>query len=244
MIRVVSGFAPSAREVYGDRFLATFDAHWPKSVELQVYVEEMFPMPRAAERLLWDIEGAADFASRHMQRPSSNGRVVRPGWTPKDRAKGYSFRFDAYKFFKQILIPNAAAADMRDGDILVWLDGDVETIAPVPEGFVEGLLGDHDLVYLGREPISHSEIGFWAVRLTDTTRYFLWAIANCYTSDAFLELREWHSAFVWDSIRRDMFIRSTSLSRGRSGHVWPHTALAPYLRHDKGDRKTNVGMRR
>lgn len=159
-----------------------------------------------------------------------------PCWKDRERAAGYSFRTDAFKFWKQILIPEAAARGLADGDILVWIDADVQTTAPVPAEFVPTLLGSSNLCFLGREP-KHSEIGFWAVRLNPQTRAFLTAIAEVYRSDAFLTLPQWHSAFVWDHVRRGTGLSERNLSPGGSGHVWPTTALGRFMRHDKGDRK-------
>lgn len=237
MIRVCSGFSPTGRGQYGERFLRSFDAHWPSSVELQVYVEEPMDMPRDAWRSLWDIPGAAEFHLRHAQDLAAQGLTQQPCWKDKERARGYSFRTDAYKFWKQIVIPQAAAADMADGDILVWIDADVETTRDVPPNFVEQLLGVHDVVYLGRD-LSHSEIGFWAVRLGDRVRSFLHQIAETYTTDHVFQLREWHSAFVWDHVRtRSGLLERNLVRKGLRGHVWPHTVLAKYTRHDKGPRK-------
>lgn len=237
MIRVCSGFAPSARYVYGERFLRAFDRYWPESVELQVYVEEPTPMPRNAERSLWSIPGALAFHSRHTLDPLVQGLVPTPRWKSKEVRRGYSFRTDACKFWKQILIPEAASAGMADGDVLVWLDGDVETLAPVPEDFVPRLIGAADVCFLGRA-VGHSEIGFWAVRLDPRTRVFLHDIAEQYRTDAFLKLPEWHSAFVWDHVRRASGLIERNLcAPGLLGHVWPTTGLARYMRHDKGARK-------
>jgi len=239
MIRVCSGFSPSGRGQYGERFLASFDRFWPDSIELQVYVEEPTPMPRDAERSLWEIPGAREFHDRHADNPAAKGLVPQPRWKEKERRRGYSFRTDAYKFWKQILIPEAASIGMADGDLLVWLDGDVETIAPVPEDFVPKLIGTAEVCYLGRSR-SHSEIGFWAVRLNPRTRRFLADIAQVYRSDLVFELPEWHSAFVWDFCRTSMvtpMIERNLCRPGACGHVWPSTALAAYTRHDKGPRK-------
>lgn len=194
-------------------------------------------MPRKACRSLWDCPGAREFIERHRDNLELAGRQPRAGWKDKDRAKGYSFRFDALKFFKQILIPREAARGLAEGDILVWLDGDVETIAPVNTGVIAAMLDWHDVAYLNRGD-KHSEIGFWGIRISAQTLAFLDAIAAQYTSDAFLELREWHSAFVWDHCRRQSGMIEHHLCRpGLSGHVWPNTILARWLRHDKGGRK-------
>lgn len=238
MIRVCTGWSPAGREEYGQRFLRSFNRHWPREVRLQVYVEDVdrsiAPM---CERDLWAIPGAREFADRHRDNPAMNGRQANARWKDREVREGYSFKFDAYKFFKQILIPQAAAEGLRDGDILVWLDGDTETLHPVPNDFVAQLLGDAEVCYLNRHR-QHSEIGFWAVRINDRTRDFLGAMADLYTSDRFLALPEWHSAYIWDEARRHAGLCERHLVRpGQRGHVWPSTALARYLRHDKGKRK-------
>lgn len=237
MIRVCSGFAPAAKDVYGDRFVQTFHSFWPANHQLRVYVEQPVPMPRGACRDLWAIPGASAFYARHRDNLVARGLEQRDGWKDSDRRKGYSFRFDALKFFKQILIPGAAAEDMADGNVLVWLDGDVQTIRPVPVDLVERLLGTSDVCFFGRDP-KHSEIGFWAVRLNSRTRDFLRLIAETYTTDRFLELPQWHSAFVWDWARRQSGLVERNLCPpGARGHVWPMTQLGRYTTHHKGDRK-------
>lgn len=241
MIRVCSGFSPAGRIQYGERFLKSFDRFWPQSVELVVYVEEPTTMPRNAERSLWSIPGALQFHHRHKDDLVVHGRVPNSRWKQREREAGYSFKFDAMKFWKQIMIPQAAMFDgahsfMSEGDILVWLDGDVETIAAVPEDLIPNLLGSAEVVFLGREP-KHSEIGFWAVRVNEKTAIFLNDIAAMYRHDAVFNLPEWHSAFVWDHVRRQTGMRESNLSAGKHGHVWPNTRLGGYMRHDKGARK-------
>lgn len=239
-VRVCSGFSPAGRIQYGERFVRTFDQYWPASTELQVYVEEPTPMPRNAERSLWHIPGAAEFHHRHEANLAVQGRVPQPCWKARDVQRGYSFKTDAYKFWKQIMIPLAASNGLNEGDVLVWLDGDVETVAPVPETFVPRLIEVADVVFLGRAH-SHSEIGFWALRMCRDTEGFLRDLALMYRTDRFIHLPEWHSAFVWDHVRASSGLIERNLcGPSARGHVWPLTALARYTRHDKGQRKPNA----
>lgn len=241
MIRVCSGFSPAGRKLYGDRFLATFDRYWPAEIELRVYVEEQMAMPRDAMRILWSIRGATRCRKNYAD-PLYQGRVPTENWKQSAIAAGYNFRLDASKFWKQMLIPQAASLDMADGDILIWLDGDVESIKPVPSGLIESLVDKHDVAFFGRGA-KHSEIGFWAVRLAPLTRDFLAEIADWYIDATVLALKEWHSAFVWDHCRRSLDLDGRNLCPpGAHGHVWPLTPLARYTRHDKGKRKP--GMKR
>ena len=113
----------------------------------------------------------------------------------------------------------------------------MNTIKRVLLSFIPDLLGDGDVAFLGREP-KHSEIGFWAVRINIKTRSFLADIAETYKSHRFAELKEWHSAYVWDDCRRRAGLKEVNLcAPGARGHVWPATRLQEFTRHDKGARK-------
>lgn len=234
---VCSGWSPSGRMQYGERFLASFHRWAAPDVALGVWVEQPHVMPRGALRDLWAIPGAKMFHMEHCGRPEAQGRVPRDGWKSSERLKGYSFKFDAAKFWKQILIPNAAAGELADGDVLVWFDGDVQFHQKFSAATIDGLLGDAQVAFLGRGPY-HSEIGFWAIRLDDVTRSFLVAIADVYTSGEVFNLREWHSAFVWDHVRKGMAMKERNLcAEGARGHVWPVSPLAAFCMHNKGLRK-------
>lgn len=241
MTTVVTGMHPAGRVEYGERFLQTFDRYWPSDIRLLCYVESgPFPAGRAELRSLWLCEGAEDFMARHKDSIERCGRLMAHKWKSKERVAGYSFRYDAVKFFKQILIPNHAAEDLPDGEILVWLDADVMTLRDIPDGFIEGLLGDYDLCYLGRGE-RHSEIGLWAVRLSAGTRQFLDRLAWTYTSDQVFKLAEHHSAFVFDHCRREFETcggRTRDLTPGGNGHVFSkHPVISKYCDHLKGHRK-------
>lgn len=237
MIRVCTGWHPEGSQIYGQRFLESFERYWPESVQLRVYTEQPEMCPRRANRDLWEIPGARDCQTFYGP-AKYHGRVPEPNWKESCRRLGYNFRFDAAKFWKQILIPQAASLDMADGDILIWLDGDVETVRLIDEADIIDILGEDDLCFLGREP-KHSEIGFWAIRLNDATRFFLRVIAAEYTTGEVLKLKEWHSAFAFDHIRRAMVndFKQRDLTPGQRGHVFPISAVGPWLRHDKGKRK-------
>ena len=237
--------------------LESFNEFWPKEVELVAYTEESVPMPRGKCRSLWTIPGAQSFVDRHKDNPRARGLAPLKQWSTKDRTrfenKGVAaWKWDAFKWFRQCMIPEHASLGMDNGDVLCWLDGDVISFKPVPDQFVERLLGNSDLVYLGRarhrnvDPdkigLDSSEIGFWAVRLNATTRSFLAAFANAYRQDTVFALHEWHSAYVFDVTRRQIAaltrMRMRDLTPGGSGHVWFRSELGRYLDHLKGDRKS------
>jgi hypothetical protein len=134
---------------------------------------------------------------------------------------------------------------MRDGDVLCWLDADVVTHSAPPAGWIESLLGDEDVAYLGRAP-KHSEIGFWAVRLSEESRRFVQEFADLYATDRLFQLRTWHSAFAWDDARRwaesHGLISARDLTPGGDGHVWFQSPLKAHLDHLKGEARKRAGI--
>jgi hypothetical protein len=239
MILVCSGWNPQGARQYGDNFLKSFALYWPADVQFMVYTEEPQDLPRGVNKMLFDIPGAAEFYARHFDNPILSGRQPGEGhsWKKSCLAKGYNFRYDALKFFKQILIPRDAARWLDDGDILIWLDGDVVTTAKPDIAAIKDGLRGADVMFLNRAG-THSEIGFWAVRISNKTRNFLSVLAETYTDDQFLEMREYHSAFIWDAAREACQLSEHHLVKsGQSGHVWPHSMLGKWSRHEKGDRK-------
>jgi hypothetical protein len=250
-LTVVTGMWGDAFERYGRAFLDGFFTRWPREVGLVVYSDDpavrAYAEPAFVVRSMSELAGYGGFMKRHASNPERCGRQPRQGWKDGDRLKGYSFRFDACRFAGQGFALDAAAGQALDGDVLCWLDADVRTTSPVPLGWIEGLLGQDDVAYLGREP-KHSEIGFWAVRLSEESRAFLMAFADLYRTDKLFDLREWHSAFAWDDSRRWAercgLIASRNLTPGGHGHVWLQSPLAEHLDHLKGELRKAKGRSR
>lgn len=245
MITVSTGFSPQGYIDYGRVCLETFNQFWPIEIGLQCYVEHPMMIPRSGYRTLWACEGLREFLMRHEYNLEARGKKQREGWGAKHVARGYCYRFDAHKFCRQCFIPEQAAKKVPDGDILVWLDGDVVTIRHVPEDLVDRLIADVDACYLGRNG-TYSEIGFWAVRLSTATRLFLFDLAELYRSDEIFRLPEWHSAYAFDHIRKqhdDLKWRNLVPDIGTKGneHVWFRTELGRYMDHLKGDARKRLG---
>lgn len=242
MTTIVTGFSPSGLEEYGRNFLETFDRCWPSEVRLLAFVEDATEVPRGGERSLWSCDGVREFIDRHAPDPARRGRKPIPGWRPKDRDRGYSYRFDAVKFCRQGFIPHAAALELPDGEVMAWLDGDVTTYRDVPSGFIDNVLGDADLCYLGRRNM-HLELGFWAVRLVPAIRKFLEEFAELWRSDRVFDLPEWHSAFTFEhmiSVYRKK-IAATNMTPNGTGHVWFQSPLGLYTDHLKGEWRKRHG---
>lgn len=235
-IQVCTGFSPKGYEEYGKRFLDSFEKHWPREIGLNVYVEQPVAAPFARVIPLAECGGVMDFIARHKDDPEKNGRKPNDKWKERHKRGGYNFRFDAVKFCRQCFIPSHTARYMADGDLLVWFDADVLTFDTPPKGFLDSIIGDADLAYLGRTGM-HSEIGYWSVRLNERTRSFVDLFAFMWRSDRVFDLAEWHSAFVFDHCRNVSRMNEKNLTPNGRGHVWFQSPLGKYTDHCKGARK-------
>lgn len=237
MLTVVTGWSPSGWKEYGSRFIDSFSRRWPEDVRLICYVEQYVKLPRGEQRLLSEIPGCVEFLDKYRDDAEANGRKDNGRWKEKDKANGYNYRFDAWKFCRQGFIPLHAAESIRSG-LMCWLDADVVTFKDVPRGLIESLLPESaDIAYLGREP-KHSEIGFQLYRIPEALP-MLRRFSRYYKDETVFQLKEWHSAFVFDTARKDSGIKAHNVTPDGRGHVWFQSPLGKYLDHLKGNRKSS-----
>lgn len=235
-LTVCSGASPKGMEEYGWRFLRTFYQYWPSTVDLIFYTEEPIKMERGRNFLIWDINGCRDFINKYRHNKKANGREPTEQWKDRDKREGYSYRFDAWKFCRQGFIPFHASSLMEEDGLLCWLDGDVVTTAPASESTIKSCLPDgYDVAYLGREP-KHSEIGFQLYRIPEALE-MLRIFSDYYYFERVFTLSEWHSAYVFDTARKESGVSGYNMTPGGSGHVWHKTVLGEFMDHLKGNRK-------
>ena len=236
-VRVVSLCWGSAWDRYGRKFAQSFSEHWPKDVELVMVTDAFVGLPRGRQVYLDTIPGYRAFLDRWSGDKRATG-FDPPAGTRKIDANGYSWRHDAVKWMPQALATIPGIAGLADGDIFVWFDADTETTSPVREGWIEELLGDADVACI-RRPGTHTEIGFYAMRLKWQTRCVLNLFADFYKFGPLFEMSEWHSAYVWDrALDTEPGLKIKDLNpTGVRGHAWPFTPLAEFTTHNKGKRK-------
>lgn len=237
MLTVCTGWSPSGWREYGEAFATTFARHFSIDAELVAYVEEPVPLPRGECRAVLDVPGCREFIEKYRGDPRANGRDVQPDWKPAAKARGYHFRWDAWKFCRQGFIPLDAAKRCKT-EYLAWFDADVVMLADVQAREIAQLLPEgYAVAYLGR--LKWSEIGFQLYRLPDALP-MLEQFAAYYRDETVFDLHEWHSAFVFDRAREVSGVKALSLTEGRAGDVWPYTPLARFSTHLKGDQKQHA----
>lgn len=221
-IAVVTTFSPHGYLVYGKSMLESFGKHWPEDVKLYVYYEGEKP-PDAIERAEWLPLDQDKDRERFMLR-----------WHDHP----FDYRQQPVKFSHKVFAVTRAP---RETDWLIWLDGDVETTAPVTHEFLKSILPDGVVaVFLGREWWVHTESGFLAYRLSDDGRKFLDLMRAAYRNGMFMRLRHQHDCAVFDYLRHEWRNRAKfhDLGADYSGpglDVMAKSALGKVMWHNKGE---------
>lgn len=221
-MRVVTTCHKAGFDKYGQRFMDGLK-HWPKC-EVFFYAEG------------FDVKGPVI-----PKRVEHIARLERF----KERHKGYrpnSWQWDVIRFANKVYAMHDAAYDCED--LIVWVDADCAAYAPIPEGYIQGLLPeDRFLAYFRRKGI-HSELGFWLMDGKHAEKVaFLDTWLAWYEQDQFKDLRQWHDCETFDAtvrlfLRRERFkVHSLSGPFEKEMHPMAMVELAKYLDHQKGLRK-------
>lgn len=216
---VCTTYARRHWESHAKRCVETFRKHWPESVPLLQYDDAALE-----ERSSW----LPAFKQRHRGRPTVN------------------FKFDAVRFAHKIAaIELAAKGAIESGaGVLIWMDADCITHAPVTTIWLTHLLGEGDFAYLSRAPRKYPECGFMMFRLDERGLAFIRAIVREYETDGLFAMAEWHDSWVIDIVRerfeRMGKLRCVSLSGAgsRTPHPLVNGPLGAKLDHLKGSRKS------
>ena len=249
---VMTGLGPQEYKPYAAKMIRTFDKHWPADVDFVAYVEEPIKIPRGELRSFTGVEDCFQFLTHFNGNQSVNGKKQNERWKAKERAQGYSWRFDAYKFGRVPLIVRDAAhriADTMGAGILIWLDADTVTFRDIPEGWIQTILPPGFAVsYLGRRP-KLPEIGCVFYRIPEALP-FLDAWADLYvhrnsgkeTFAPFEKLPQFHSAYTFDHVlNRTDDILFHDMTPGGRGHVWMESPLVKFIDHLKGLERKALG---
>lgn len=225
---------------YGWKFATSAQMLWPRDWQLIVVTDREMERARFPAATIFVELRTADHAAFFAR------------WRDDDAARGigeggdYRWRHDACKWFPQALAPRLALPYLLDGECMVWLDADVETLAPPPADFFAEQLAGADVAYLGRAG-THPEIGYWSALVGPSTRAMIRGFADLYLTGDVFALAEQHSAFVWaEQLRRFVMaklLHATDLTPGGRGHVWFESPLADHFDHMKGKRKDRGGSR-
>lgn len=227
-VRIVTTFNPAHWALYVRRNLQSILDFLP--YELVCYYEDDQPAGFLHDRLiwrsLWGIPKAKAFVDEAEKFPPACGRFDR-----------YDYNFDAHKFCRKVYAQCDAAEEPCD--ILIWLDSDVEVLAPLSVGEIETLMNGQAMARFARHNM-HTETGvvFFDMR-NPNMRVFFRHYRYLYDSRRVYTLQYgWHDCWALDAVVNAMKMEPTNLSRHpQSLEVVSTSDLAHVFRHDKGPRK-------
>jgi hypothetical protein len=205
----VTTYAPKHWESHARRCVESFEHHWAGMV-LRQFTDQALELQSA-----W----LAAFKERHAARPTHN------------------YRFDAVRFAHKVAAIELAYK-LGTADVLVWIDADSVTHAPVDAGWLAGLLGGGEFGYL-RRARKYPECGFMLIRRCPAMDEFIGRLVEAYRSDGLFGMAEWHDSWVIEQVRQQMDLKCVSLSGEAegSGHPLVNGPLGSRLDHLKGQRK-------
>jgi hypothetical protein len=230
-LTVVTSFSPKGYEEYGKDFLRTFREFWPSNVQLKLYCDDYF----YEEHTKLDAEDMPEW------RYFYEGIVRFPlmcGETPN----GYNIQFDARMARKTFI--QADACNQFGGKVF-WIDADVITHSPVPEGFLDEMLPDNKLCcFLGRDGWMYTESGFLGFNANHPyCEAFMNGYKRIFTQGYIFTQPAWHDCIAFDMARSasdpSWFKNLAEGCQHGEMHPFIHSPLAAYMDHRKGARKSS-----
>lgn len=232
MIRVVTTMNLNGWIQGGERMVGSFRANWPEDVELVIYAEG-FGLPD--DPLVRKLPAWLDeFKKRHATNPRVNGQTL---------SRRYDFRFDAVKFSHKVAALTDAALSQSEG-IMIWLDADTFTHAPVTKEWLHSLFPQPSYVaWLDRENC-YPECGFVMFRCDHRSHIrVMEAFRDLYVTDQLFRYGEWHDSYLLQGLILGMVKDGSieppvSLSGDKKwSHPFVNGPLGACMDHMKGDRK-------
>ena len=234
-MRVVTTCHKEGFEVYGHRWIEG-RKHWPKGTEFWFYTEG-YELPLTPEEQQ-AVETVGIYETPWIERRDVNDIQSLVEW--KAKHKNYTppdWQWDVVKYSNKVFAAIDALYDCKG--IGVWLDADCVTYADIPEGYVEGLLGDAYMGSFQRTGL-YTETGMWVVNCDHKEhRNFLDTWRGMYLGERYKQLTQWHDCMTLDAAIRIAGVPVVNLSGefAKDAHPMARVELSKYIDHCKGPRK-------
>jgi hypothetical protein len=227
----------SGWQQYGRRMVESFDQFWPIDIPLYLYAENFQPdhhRPIVQMLPAW----LAEFKARHAAHPYAHGMIDGK----------YDFHFDCVRFAHKVAAMTEAAAKL-EADILIWVDADIVTHAPVDTNWLKSLFPEGPYIAWLDRFRHYPEGGFYMMRCSHPAHRTIMARwQQLYETDAVLELAQTQDAWALQHIihqaERQGLVTTHSLS-GEAYRLHRHPLingpLGKCLDHLKGDARKVMG---
>lgn len=245
---VVTTFNQKGYDSYANKMIASFDANWPKDIQLHVLCENVKIDQPISERikeydLLTLSPELCELKNKWKDLPKANG------YKNNIKIGEPNFRYNPLRFSHK-LFSVFEANKIVDSDILIWIDADVITFREMPYEFLEEVTPNINQIasYIGREPYFVTECGWVAYnRRHSEIENFFDTLKSFYINESIFNLYDWTDNGVFDKSRQiyehkgfDFFnISKNVLPKG--DHYFINSPLGKYLDHLKGEKRKSKG---
>jgi hypothetical protein len=157
--------------------------------------------------------------------------------------EGPDFAHTAVRFSYKVQAQCHHFQSRRD-KYMIWLDADVTQTQTCGDRDWFALMpwDRESITFLDRQPRKYAETGWIAYRRDADSARLLARLAQVYLSGEIWQLEQWHDAFVWDHVRMALNTPSRSLrsAGAKTPDPFGDSSLAPWFRHHKGPRKSQI----
>jgi hypothetical protein len=260
-IKVVTTFHKPGLDLYGQKFITSFEENVDKRIQLYVYAEDCSPVVKdPTQVLVFNAKEALPklnaFKEKWGNVPKANGIPPEDIKARRPRDHHKAFKWDAVRFANKVYAVFDACE--KSYDWCVWMDADTVVHSKWSYNQFKNLLPDNKwLTYVGRGKGSQTwpECGFYGMNLNDKTcQKFLKEFERVYrdAENGIFKLEEWHDSFVFGDLLNKIKERDPNVldysaemylkeaKTGGGGHPLINTVLGTWIDHMKGDRK-NTG---
>jgi hypothetical protein len=225
-IGIVSTFSDKGYQEYGQFFIESCKKHINKDIEIFLYIDTVSIVPTENMKVL-NLEPSCPDLVKFKERN-------------KDKA-GKSWMWDAVRFSHKTYA-TFHAAETYNVDYLIWLDSDTEIYNDISKEYLLTFLPKGTFVgYLGRD--GTSETGFLIFDMHHPhAKDFFNRYKEFYNNDEVYTIPEWHDAYVFDHVRKELEAKNliTSFNISLPGVKKNHfnSTFDGYMIHYKGDEKS------
>lgn len=239
-ILAATTFSPKGYVSYAHRVVNSFIDHWPESVQLHAYYDELPPggWQRTAPNVHYELLNHFDLLE-FKKRNASN---------PKQRGDGSNknFMFDGIRFSHKVFGYIDVALN-KGADIAIWLDGDVITHSQVSEADILSWLNGRMAGALLR-PWQYTETGFHIFDMRHPrAKEFMQQWREEYTLDKIWNIDAGHTdCHTYDTVmsRFPRELWNDLSPKVRTNHPFINGVLGKHMDHTKGPRKEEGKSRR
>lgn len=243
---VVTTFNQKGLNQYGQRFIDSWAARWPKEVSLYCYAEDCMPKVEADNIIVKDFHAESSelvaFKEKWKNVPKANGDVSNDPVRSKRKDAGKGFKWDAVRFSHKVY-SIFHCAKICNTDVLIWMDADTYCHSAISLEELDNIIDKKsDICYVGRER-KWPECGIYSINLKSKGGHrflneFQWVYDNA--EDGIFKMAEWHDSFVFEEVRKKVNPRCTNWGQGLvrgEGHPLINSVWGAYVDHLKGGRK-------